>query len=67
MLAFMLPPPLLGRHKRWRFADADFGNAMRVNMLMSRMTTLHLPLVQTLHPGKKRQRCGCRSGEHEHT
>jgi hypothetical protein len=32
--------------RRWRFADADFGNAMRVNV---RMTALHLPLIRTLH------------------
>jgi hypothetical protein len=28
-----VPPPLLGRHNGGVFADADFGNAMRVNVL----------------------------------
>jgi hypothetical protein len=28
-----VPPPLLGRRNGGAFADADFGNAMRVNVL----------------------------------
>jgi hypothetical protein len=62
-----VPPPLLGRRNGGAFADADFGNAMRVNVLSDDLRYIcprYDPSIKTRHD----KICGSlRSGEHDHS